>query len=314
MKKFLLLLMAVGLTAMLNAQNADTLKPWKFGGIGSLMFNQAGFSNWSPGGENSFSGTAFVKLTAGYKKNNFSVDNELNMKYGLMKNASESMKKNEDLIELISQFNHKFSKNWSASGLINFATQFANGYNYPNDSTIISKFMAPGYLTLAPGIMYKPAECFSILFAPISMKTIFVMDQDLADAGAFGVNKADTTDAGGIIEGTGKNTKIKMGTFVEINFKKEIKTDLNIESKMNIFYNFLNDENIPNSTPKIDFNWKNLINYKFNKWFSANLFVHFAYMPGDLLLITDENGEPKAVPNDKLQVMETFGLGLSYNF
>ncbi len=317
MRKILFFIVIFTATAAFTQNGADTLKPWKVSGIGSLTINQASFSNWSPGGENSLSATAFLKFYADYTRDKFSFNNTVNLKYGMINSESESLKKNEDLIELISQYNHNLSKHWSASALVNFNTQFANGYNYPDDSTVISTFMAPAYLTIAPGVLYKPVDYFSILFAPISMRSIIVMDQDLADIGAFGVDKADTLSDGSIDRGTGKNSKFKLGTFVEFYFKKEIKTDLAIESKLNLFYNYLQDNNIPNGVNPVDFNWETFINYKISKWFSANLFVHLAYMPGDVFIErgNDLNGNTITVsPNDKLQIKQSFGIGLAYNF
>jgi len=316
MKRIFILLLIIVTTNTFAQNGADTIKPWKTSGLLSLTMNQASFSNWSAGGENSVSGTALLKFYADYTKGNFSINNTANFKYGMIKNESESLKKNEDLIELNSQFNHKFSKYWSASGLINLTTQFANGYNYPDDSTIISTFLAPGYLTIAPGMLYKPVDYFSILMSPITMKGTFVLDQYLADLGAFGVNPADTLAGGVIDNGTGKNSKIKAGAFVELYFKKALKSDLTYESKLNLFYNYLNDNNIPDGTMPMDFNWQNFFNYSINKWFSANVFVHLAYMPGDVFIErTGLNGKDfKVSPNDKLQVKETFGIGLAYNF
>ena len=210
MKKSLLLI-ALFIGGVIYSQNAaDTTKPWKVSGLGSLTLNQANFNNWSAGGENSLSGTALLKLYADYTKGKFSINNNANFKYGILNNESYNKPiKNEDLIELYSQFNYKTSRHWSVSGLINLTTQFTDGYNYPDDSTVISRFFAPAYLTVAPGILYKPVEYFSILMTPVTMRGIFVMDQDLADLGAFGVDKADTLTDGSIDRGTGKNVKIK---------------------------------------------------------------------------------------------------------
>jgi len=317
MKKSLLLIMLF-ISGVVFAQNpADTTKPWKFSGLGSLTLNQASFNNWSAGGENSLSGTALLKLYADYTKGKFSINNNANFKYGILSNDTYNNPiKNEDLIELNSQFNYKTSKHWSMSGLINLTTQFANGYNYPDDSTVISKFFAPAYLTVAPGMLYKPVDYFSILMTPITLKGVFVMDQDLADLGAFGVDKADTLTDGSIDKGTGKKVKMKVGAFVEFYFKKEIKTDMTLESKMNLFYNYLEDKNIADGTLKLDFQWQTFVNYSINKWFSANFFVHFAYMPGDVFIErTGIDGKTiKVSPNDKLQIKQTFGLGLTYNF
>ncbi len=321
MRKILFILF--GLTVIgAHAQNAaDTTGPWKFSGLGSLTVNQASFNNWSAGGENSIAVTSLLKFYANYQKNKFSIDNNVNLKYGMINQASyDHPRKNEDLIELNSQWNYAIAQHWSVSTLINLTTQFAPGYDYPDDSTVISRFFAPAYLTVAPGILYKPVEYFSILMTPITMRGIFVMDQTLADAGAYGVDPAkyeynqDSTVATKVQDGN--NSKIKVGAFLEFYFKKEIKTDLTLESKMNFFYNYLEDNNIPAGTTPLDFNWQTFVNYSINKWFSANFFIHLAYMPGDVFIKRNglDGKEFDVTPNEKLQVKQTFGLGLAYNF
>ncbi len=316
MKKSLILFVVLLAFTAVSAQNADTTSKWKRSGLVSLTFNQSSFSNWTAGGENSYSFTAVGKYFADYTSGNFSVNNSINLKYGVVKNESyDNLRKNEDLIELISQFNQKFSKNWSASGQINFTSQFANGYNYPDDETVVSKFLAPGYLNVAPGLLYKPVDFFSILISPATMRAVFVNDQALADVGAYGVDRADTLANGDIDEGTGKKSKVKLGGFVEFYFKKDLFTNVNLESRLNLFYNYLQDNNIPDDTMPLDMNWQTFINLKVNDWLSANLFVHMAYMPGDVFIDREVmNGSKEPVPNDKLQLLQTFGIGLAYNF
>ncbi len=317
---FLLLILA-GFSAFAqdatDAQEAESR--WKRNGILSFQLNQASFSNWSAGGENSYSFLALMKYYADYKHNNFSVNNNINLKYGLQSTGDESLRKNEDLIELNSQLNHKFSDKWSVSGLVNFNTQFTDGYNYPDDSTVVSKFMAPAYLTIAPGILYKPADYFTILFSPISLRATYVTDQDLADLGAFGVDKAEFNDLGEKVE-DGKNSKYKAGAFAEFYFKKNVKTDLDLESKLNFFYNYLADDALPEGIMPLDVNWQTFVNYRISKWFSTTFFIHLAYMPTDVRIesVPPPTGiggnELKVIPNDKLQVKQTFGIGLAYNF
>ncbi len=314
MKKVLLFFVAVFFAAFSFAQDADTLKPWKVYGLGSLSVNQASFSNWSAGGDNSFSGTALLKLYTDYAKGKSTWNTVLNMKYGMIKTGDDPVEKNDDLIELISQYNYQLSKVWRASAQLNFTSQFAKGYENAGDEHYISKFMAPGYLTFTPGVTYQPVEYFNILMSPITPKTIFVLDQDLADLGAFGVDKADTLVDGSIDKGTGKISKFKFGAFVEFYFKKEIKTDLAIESRLNAFYNYLQDNSIPENAVPVDVNWQTFLNYTLNKWMSVSFFLHLAYRPGDVMITTDDAGVVTATPNDKLQVQETLGIGLTYNF
>lgn len=319
MRKFFTVLFALVSMILFAQSEVDTVKHWKVTGLGSLTINQASYTNWSAGGENSISGTALIKLFANYTKGNFSWNNSLNLKYGMLKNESESLKKTDDLIELNTQINQKFAEHWSSSGLINLTTQFADGYNYPDDSNIVSKFFAPAYLTVAPGVSYKPNDYFSILITPITMKGTFVMDQALADLGAYGVDPAKYDSIGGewVKTEDGKNSKIKVGAFVEFYFKKMLKEDLGYESKLNLFYNYLQDNNIPEGIAPIDFNWQNFFIYKISKVFSASLFFHLAYMPGDVFIDRTTVGGTEVItvsPNDKLQIKENFGIGLAYTF
>jgi hypothetical protein len=313
MKRVLLFFVAVTFAAFSFAQDADTLKPWKIYGLGSLSINQASFSNWSAGGDNSFSGTALLKLYSDYAKDKSTWNTVLNMKYGMIKSGDGPVEKNDDLIELISQYNYEIAKKWRASAQLNFTTQFAEGYENPGDDFAVSKFMAPGYLTFTPGVTYQPVEYFSILMSPVTPKAVFVLDQDLANLGAYGVDGAVYDTAGLMIE-EGKTSKFKFGAFVEFYFKKELKTDLSLESRLNAFYNYLQDESIPENAVPVDVNWQTFFNYTLNKWMSVSLFLHLAYQPGDVIITTDAAGVSTATPNDKLQVQETLGIGLTYNF
>lgn len=290
------------LSVVLFAQEQQTeTKSWTTKGILSLQLNQATFTNWSAGGVNSVATSALAKLFADYKGSKSTLNNSLTLKYGLLKNQNESVRKNEDLIDFNSQYNQRISEKWNASGLLNFSTQFANGYNYPDDSTVISRFFSPAYLTIAPGFTYKPADFFRVFLTPVSMRTIFVLDDTLAKYGAFGVDP-------------GENIKLKMGAFAEFYLKKDVVTDLNFESRLNFFYNYLADDAVPEGKLPLDVHWQNFINYKLNRFFSTNFFIHLAYMPGDVRIEKHPNELPVAKPNDKLQVKQTFGIGFAYNF
>jgi hypothetical protein len=67
----------------------------------------------------------------------------------------------------------------------------------------------------------------------------------------------------------------------------------------------------------LDFNWQNYFLYKISKVFSASLFFHLAYMPGDVFIDRTTVGDKETItvsPNDKLQIKENFGIGLAYTF
>ena len=196
---------------------------------------------------------------------------------GWLKRTDENLTKNEDLIEIISVVGHDLSKNWSITGYVSFKTQFAYGYDADFDTVKISEFMAPGYLTVSPSIRYQPNENFYILMSPATAKFTFVMDQELADLGSFGVTPAEKDTSGNIIK-EGETMLVYMGPFVEAYFKKEVAKNLLYESRLNLLYTFLNRDNL--EVYDMDASWENFLNYSIAKYFSISLFLHFVYLPG----------------------------------
>ncbi len=300
---------------MLMAQDAAApAKPWQFTGITGLNLNQASFSNWTAGGVNSVAFSALGKYTGNYKKNKLSWNNNLNLMYGMVKNEGESLKKGEDLIELISVVGYDLSKKWAFTGYASFRTQFANGYDKDNDSIRISTFMAPAYLTLSPAFRYQPVEWFYLLVSPVTGKFTFVLDQDLANLGAFGVTPAETDTTGAIIT-EGENVLIYAGPFVEAYMKKDIAKNLTFESRLNLLYTFLNRDNL--EPYDVDMSWENFLNYKIAKYFSVSLFLHFIYYPGQPVIKFDNYQgavRVEAKPNRHIQIKETLGIGVTYSF
>lgn len=295
----------------------DTLqKSWEWTGITGLNLNQASFSNWTAGGVNSIAFSALGKFSANHKKDKFSWNNNLNLMYGVFKNQDESMKKNEDLIELISVLGVDLTKKWSFVGYVGFRTQFANGYDKDNDTNRISAFMSPAYLTLSPAFRYQPVDWFYLLLSPATAKFTFVLDQELADGGAFGVQGAELDENGSIIEpGTGENWLLYLGPFMEAYMKKEIAKNLTFESRFNVLYTFLNRDNL--EAYDMDMSWENFLNYKIAKYFTASLFLHFLYYPGQPVISFDNYEGAvriKATPNRHIQIKETFGFGITYSF
>lgn len=314
MKKITLVLFTVFFCFGVFAQETVDPKPWKFSGITSISLNQANFSNWSAGGVNSVSWKAFTKLYLNHQKDKFYWNNTGNFIYGMQSNEGEGTRKNEDVIDISTRVGYEASKKLSYSFMAQLVTQFDKGYNYPNDSVYVSKLFAPGVLTAGFGITYKPYDYLSIIISPATSKTTIVNDQGLADAGAFGVEPAVKDTSGNIIT-SGKKSKFQFGAYAEAYFKQEVAKNVNYESKISLFYNYLNDAQRPSDSFPLDMSWENFINLKVNKFISANIFMHFLYMPADVFVgLKDSAGNPINKKNNKIQLKETFGIGLAYNF
>lgn len=312
MKKNLLIIIAM--IPVLCWGQEQPSKYWELNCISGLNLNQASFSNWTAGGVNSVAFSVMGKFSANYKKDKFSWNNNLNLMYGMVKNQNETLKKSEDIIELISVAGYDISKNWAYIGYMSFRSQFANGFDKGNDTIRISHFMAPGYLTLSPGFRYKPNDWFYLILSPATVKVTFVMDQTLADQGSFGVTPAEK-DTNGVILKKGETTLIYFGPFLEAYVKKEIAKGMTFESRLNILYTFLNRDNL--EPYDADLSWENFLNYSIAKYFSVSLFLHFVYLPGQPTIKFDNTSGvaiPFAVKNRHIQIKETVGIGITYTF
>ena len=294
---------------ILTAQDeaAPVESKWKKGGMASLTFNQVSLTNWAAGGQSSISGNAFVNLFANYKDEKQTWDNSLDLGYGLIRNNSQPFVKSDDRIELNSKYGRNINKNWYYSGLLNFRTQFAAGYNIPNDSVLISDFLAPGYILLALGFDFKPSDNFTLMLSPVTSKTTIVNNQTLADAGAFGVEGAEF-DALGNRVAAGKMMRNEIGAFLKLMYKKDIVENVNFQTKLDLFSNYINNPQ------NIDVNWETIVTMKINKFLSANFNTHLIY-DDDINIAVDNNddGITDAV-GPRVQFKEVFGLGLSYKF
>ena len=291
------------------AQTPDTLKYWKKGGLVSINFSQSSFTNWAAGGENALSATSLFNAFANYKNDQTSWDNSIDIAYGMLQSGHSAIRKNEDKIDLSSKYGRNaFNKNWYYSALINFKSQFANGYNSPDDTVIISRFMAPAYIIIALGVDYKPNDYFSLFISPATSKTTIVNDQRLADAGAFGVEEAEY-DLNGIKINDGKLVRTEVGAYLRITYKKDIVKNVNLGTKLELFSNYL--ENPQN----IDVNWEMLIGMKVNKYLSASITTQMIYdhdIPVPVERTVNGLKEPGTGP--RLQFKEVLSIGFSYKF
>ncbi len=287
----------------------DSLNAWKKGGVATLTISQASFTNWAQGGENSLSLTSLLHLFANYKKGNSSWDNTLDAAYGFLQSGSNSLRKSDDKIEFSSKYGYKTSKNWNIAALVNFKSQFTHGYNYPNDSSVISDFLAPAYLLISTGMDYKPNDHFSFFVSPVTGKITIVNNQTLANAGAYGVDKA-VLDSAGVQTAAGKKVRYEFGALVSIKYNQEIAKNITVTTKADFFSNYFKN------AQNIDVNWDVLITFKVNKLVSASInstliYDHDIPVP----IYKNVNGvRMQTGVGPRTQFKDVLGIGLSYKF
>ena len=166
--------------------------------------------------------------------------------------------------------------------MLNFKSQFSDGYDYPNDSVPISRFLAPAYILYSLGLDYKPNDKFSLFFSPITGKITIVSDGRLAAEGAFGVEPAKYDKSGVRIQ-AGKNVRYEFGAYLKSEINKNLMENVSLQSKLELFSSY--DHNPQN----VDVNWEVLIVMKINKFLSANVNTNLVY--DDDIKITDKNGK-----------------------
>jgi len=298
---FVLLFASVGVFAQ------DTL--WHTKGLIGINGNQAGFKNWAQGGENSLAVTANLVYEAHYKKGKNAWDNMYLMSYGTAKLGEGFYKKSEDKIEFNSKFGHQASEHWYYSTLFNVKTQSVIGYNYPNDSTEekISGFFAPAYIKFGLGMDYKPNKWFSLYLSPATARWIIVNDQDLANAGAFGVEAA-VYDTANVLITNGKTLKTEFGAYLRLVMEKDVFKNVNFATILELYSDYLD------KPQNVDLDWQVVITMKVNDFLNAQIKTHLLYDDNTPVGIDDTgNGEFDRF-GPRLQFSEQLSIGLIYNF
>lgn len=295
----------------LKAIAVDSAKAWKFGGLISINGQQVSLTNWSAGGNNSISLGGLLNLFAKYKKGKSTWDNNLDLGYGVIKQGIyKTWWKNDDRIQFTSKYGRQAFKSWYYSALADFKTQFTDGFNYPNDSVYISRFMSPGYALASLGMDYKPNDNFSLFISPITGKFTFVNDPTLAKAGAFGVQKEisyyDTAKKEFVVTQKYLTHREEFGAYLKMQYQTKVMENITFQTVLELFSNYMNHPE------NIDVNWTTLTSLKVNKFVSATLATQLIYDDDIKLLRT--SGDNKGTVGPDVQFKQVLAVGFSYKF
>lgn len=296
MKRHLLLsLLLIGGATTLFAQS-DTTKYWKMGFRGTITATDARFTKWAAGSNNSLALNSFARFTANYTKEKIQWQNLVEAAYGFNDQDDVGFRKTDDKLLLASVLSYMVSQDsgklyWTSG--IDFRTQFADGFDFPNDSVRISTFMAPGYLNINSGIRWNPNSVFTLFAAPINGKITIVQDDSLAARGEFGVEP-------------GQNVRTELGLYFRALIAKEnLVKNVNFESRAELFGNYIDAP-----LRHWDLNWETTFLFTINSWLSANLFFHVIY-DDDVQFAVIEDGIDTGRMRPEIQYKQVFGLGLT---
>ncbi len=290
-------LLAGSLTASFTAtaQSRDSL--WTRGGTAGANLSQVSLSNWAAGGEGSVAYNLMFNYEADYKRGKVVWDNRVELAYGMMWSDSKGNRKMNDRIFLTSMYGYNIGHNWYFSALGTFQTQFANGYDYSLEpKRKISRFMAPGYLSLGLGFTWKPRDWFTATFSPLTWRGTFVTDDDLfwdangAPISAYGVKH-------------GKHFRNELGANIRLEAQHDIARNVNLYTRLDLFSNYLH------KPFNIDVQWDIVVAATLTKWLSANLTLNMVY--DDDVHFPRKDG---SMGGAKFQIREILGLGLQTTF
>ena len=143
-------------------------------------------------------------------------------------------------------------------------------------------------------------------------KVTFVMNQDLADAGSFGVKKGYYDQDSLWIPG--ENVAAAVGVNAIINYNQPIGKNITYTTMLNAFYNYT--EKRDDNRLRLDLNWENTVNFAISKHLTTVLFVHLKYDHNTTFPVYEEiDGVETVVDNvPKLQFKESLGIAFVHNF
>jgi len=285
MKKILFFVTITISTLVFSQEETKTEPNWKKGGVFSVVANQSTFNNWIAGGVNNLAINANINYDFNYKKDDFSWNNKLILAYGVTKIEAADLIKSDDRIDFNSLAGKKahWGEYWYYSGFLSLKTQMTTDLGSPAPKAPFSRstrFFAPAFLEVGPGLLWKKSDNLNVNFAPATSRFVFVLDQQLADLGAFGVD-------------TGKNMRFEFGASMRAYYKFNLMKNVILENILTLYSNYLD------KPQNIDINYLLNINMPINKWLSANVSFQAIY---------DDNAL------QDWQTRQLFGLGFNATF
>ncbi|TVQ95070.1 MAG: DUF3078 domain-containing protein, partial [Bacteroidetes bacterium] len=253
---------------------------WNYGFQSSFTLNQNYLSNWARGGESSFSSMLDIRGRADYTKRATKEQwtNSGRLRYGTVRTKEHGFRTNADMIELNSQYNRVLREKLDFSTSFYGKTQVARGYNYPNDSVAVSKFLNPGTFTIGVGVEYKPFKDTRINFSPLSYRNTFVLDTAAINQTAHGIE-------------SGKRARQEMGGQLVIRNSFSIMDGLDVTNAIRLFSSYLD------KPQNVDVDWEMGLEKEINWYFTIRLNLHLIYDDDIKFPVLDNAGEPVLLPD-----------------
>lgn len=343
-------------TAVGDLQKVDTgEKAWKCTGIVGLNASATGLVNWAAGGNNNITGVVFGKVRLLYHKGSFAWDSNLDMEYGLsyIDQNGDKLQKSSDHINFNTKLGWEFHKNWYATFLAGFQSQFDLGRNYAglgDMNEIISKWLAPSYTDISIGIDWKPNNIFSLYLSPVAGRITTAYVSDKMNEKYMELYPMDMDSEGNMVGGLRQVLQESYGVWkydengnkayanaraeLGLNFKGAINYEykgMKIITAVGLYTPYAWDKTVmgQNENGKdiyrdnnrrfgnFDVDWDFAISYQFAKCLNVTLSTSLKYYNGVMIDKTykDSNdGHEFTLSAERVQFKSVLGLGVSYSF
>lgn len=264
----------------------------------AISLTQTSFTNWQPGGDNSFSGLGEVMFEHLYTAPVFSMKTVFDTKYGLMRTTGQT-RKNIDYFDLGTTASWNISSRWKLSAALNWRSQYTKGYDYHKDDPKVwrSAFMAPGTINISGGFTYESADkSLNILLSPAAGKMTFVLNDSLSRKGGLGLD-------------IDEKFKAELGMLTRVTYNQKFaKEKIQYYTKFESFWNY---ERVPTV------NWEHRLTFKMTDLFSITAYARVIF---DDEIVTPRVTDylekyPDAESISKwryIQVYQTLGFTLSW--
>lgn len=314
-------------------------KIWKFEGVTGINAAATSMTNWAAGGNNNVNGVLFARMRLLYHKDKIAWDSSLDTEYGMsyIDQPNDKVQKSNDKINISSKLGYEFAKNWYATVLFGFRTQYALGRNYEgkgDENPIISKLMAPAYTDVSIGLDWKPNDIFSVYISPLAGRFTTVMVSDAMNREysnlyplSEGGLEQNLKDKYGVWKYDDDNNKdYSMNTRAELGFSVKGAVnytigDLKITSTLGLYTPYASDKkeigrnghNMPlyrdnnRRIGNFDVDWDVSLSYQFLKCLQATLSTSTKYYNGVMI-------EKDGYSCERLQFKSILGVGVGYSF
>jgi hypothetical protein len=296
-------------TTIAPDRNLAKIKPlkeipiyWKYDFITSYSLNENYLSKyWAQGGESSLSSMLDVNTKSEYNNKETKIKwiNTGRLRYGTTWTDDQGFRTTTDIFEINSQYNRVLREKIDFSSVLYFKSQVAKGYNYPNDSVVVSRFLNPGSFTVGMGMEYKPNKKTSINFSLLSYRNTFVLDTVTINQTAHGIEKD-------------KRSRQEMGGQLLVKNSMTLLKDMEISNTVRLFSNYLE------KPQNVDIDWEMSVEKQISWYFKIRLNLHLIYDDDILFPLYDKNDEPVLLPDGspkkapKAQFNQLLGLTLVF--